>query len=107
DLLLWKVFRRGLKETGVSLTCSQATIHRPRTIHGGALQPPSCSPCSPATQTQRGHRNTPSASTLTYARRNHPPSRTMGSIFIPHRGPPLPWQLLGERVLEETARRIA
>src|SRR5258705_4772625 len=34
NVLLWRVFRRELEETGVSLTCSPATIHGPRTTTG-------------------------------------------------------------------------
>src|SRR5882757_5349222 len=39
NVLLWRVFRRELEETGVSLTCSPATIHGPRTTTGVLSSP--------------------------------------------------------------------
>lgn len=84
NLLSRSVSGRGLKQDNSlsSLTCSQSTIHRPPYNHG---RPPGTKLLGVLTgyADATGSPKHPPASTRTGLRRNHPPSRAVGSIFIP------------------------
>src|SRR5882762_6909208 len=82
NVLLWRVFRRELEETGVSLTCSQATIHGPRTTTGVLSSPKLLGGLTGNTDAT-GSPKHPTASTLTAARRGaaQPPTQPQARKF--------------------------
>src|SRR5882757_4397522 len=91
NVLLWRVFRRELEETGVSLTCSPATIHGPRTTTGVLSSPKLLGGLTGNTDAtgspKQPHSVNPHRGA---ARRNHPPSRRHGNFHRPRRGEAAP-----------------
>ena len=93
-MLLWRVFRRELEETGVSLTCSQATIHGPRTTTGVLSSPKLLGGLTGNTDATRSPKHPQSVNPHRAAAQPTHPGRAHGTIFIIHGAAQLPLQLL-------------
>src|ERR1700692_1848745 len=85
-ILLWKVFRRELKETEVSLTCSQATIDIPRITATGLLSSPTLYRRARGQQGGAGSPKHPLSVNPDHGERNHAPTAPARDFHPPHRG---------------------
>ena len=85
-----RCFGEGLSKTGVSLACSQETIHGPRTTTGCLFMKKAARRAHRQHRRNGVNREPPPTLTRTTAQRNHPPNRTQGSHSISHGGAQLP-----------------